>query len=147
MQVRWMLDGSYSIEENIRKNLIQFFTERFIQQDLKMFDTLLDRFAPALMFERYKRVSLLLCDVMVLHLRRKIVWCDVISFDENILILHQFLCLLNFFSSYILSFLFKQREHFFDLGQYSLKLFFTANQTFGLAVPAFKFQFLADSFV
>ena len=47
-----MLDGSYSIEENIRKTLIQFFTERFIQQDLKMFDTLLDRFAPALMFER-----------------------------------------------------------------------------------------------
>lgn len=48
MQVRWMLDGSYSIEENIRKNLIQFFTERLIQQDLKMFDALLDRFAPAL---------------------------------------------------------------------------------------------------
>ena len=43
-----MLDGSYSIEENIRKNLIQFFTERLIQQVLKMFDALLDRFAPAL---------------------------------------------------------------------------------------------------
>ena len=38
-------------------------------------------------------------------------------------------------------------EHFFDLGQYALNLFFTAHQTFGLAVPAFKLQFLEDSFV
>ena len=37
-------------------------------------------------------------------------------------------------------------EHFFDLGQYALNMFFTAHQTFGLAVPAFKFQVLKDSF-
>ena len=50
-------------------------------------------------------------------------------------------------SSNISSFSFKQREHLFDWGWYTLNWFFTTNVPFKLEFSAFKFQYSTDSFV
>ena len=50
-------------------------------------------------------------------------------------------------SSNILSFSFKQSEHLFDWGVYALNWFFIAHVIFGLAFPAFKFEYSTYSFV
>lgn len=93
------------------------------------------------------KFSLFLCDVMVLHFRRKIFPRDVISFDDDILILNQVFCWLNFLFLHIFRASYSNKWKFLWFRAVRSKLFlFTVHRTFGFAVPAFKFQYLTDSF-
>ena len=70
------------------------------------------------------KFSLFLCDVMVLHFRRKIFPRDVISFDDDILILNQVFCWLNFLFLHNFELLIQTSGNFFDLELYALNCFF-----------------------